>query len=130
MPVTSGERQKGRPSATPWKKMMTHTAIWAIIVNNFTFHYAFYVVMNWLPTYFDQVDIPSVPQKFSGTFSIGCHAASLGIISDTLTYILQFVLTFLITSHKKLLYITVILSLPCVFINSQVYLKLEVFSLC
>lgn len=24
-------------------------------VNNFTFHYAFYVVMNWLPTYFDNV---------------------------------------------------------------------------
>jgi len=24
-------------------------------VNNFTFHYAFYVVMNWLPTYFDKV---------------------------------------------------------------------------
>lgn len=24
-------------------------------VNNFTFHYAFYVVMNWLPTYFDSV---------------------------------------------------------------------------
>lgn len=23
--------------------------------NNFTFHYAFYVVMNWLPTYFDSV---------------------------------------------------------------------------
>ena len=24
-------------------------------MNNFTFHYAFYVVMNWLPTYFDKV---------------------------------------------------------------------------
>lgn len=24
-------------------------------MNNFTFHYAFYVVMNWLPTYFDSV---------------------------------------------------------------------------
>lgn len=30
-------------------------AVWAIVVNNFTFHYAFYVVMNWLPTYFDKV---------------------------------------------------------------------------
>jgi ACS family sodium-dependent inorganic phosphate cotransporter len=25
------------------------------VVNNFTFHYAFYIVMNWLPTYFDKV---------------------------------------------------------------------------
>ena len=28
--------------------------LWAQ-VNNFTFHYAFYVVMNWLPTYFDHM---------------------------------------------------------------------------
>ena len=35
--------------------MLTHPAVWAIVVNNFTFHYTFYVVMNWLPTYFDKV---------------------------------------------------------------------------
>ena len=23
-------------------------AVWAIVINNFTFHYAFYLVMNWL----------------------------------------------------------------------------------
>lgn len=34
---------------------MRHPAVWAIILNNFTFHYAFYVVMIWLPTYFDKV---------------------------------------------------------------------------
>jgi cyanate permease len=34
--------------------MLAHPAVWAIVVNNFTFHYAFYVVMNWLPTYFDK----------------------------------------------------------------------------
>ena len=32
-----------------------YSAVWAIVINNFTFHYAFYVVMNWLPTYFDKV---------------------------------------------------------------------------
>ena len=35
--------------------MLMQPAVWAIIINNFTFHYAFYVVMNWLPTYFDKV---------------------------------------------------------------------------
>lgn len=35
--------------------MLTQPGVWAIIINNFTFHYAFYVVMNWLPTYFDKV---------------------------------------------------------------------------
>ena len=32
--------------------------MWAIVANNFTFHYALYVVMNWLPLYFDQVLSP------------------------------------------------------------------------
>jgi sugar phosphate permease len=47
--------RKGRQATTPWARMLRHPAVWAIVVNNFTFHYAFYVVMNWLPTYFDQV---------------------------------------------------------------------------
>ncbi|CAM6098394.1 unnamed protein product [Calypogeia fissa] len=38
----------------PWKKIMLSWAVWAIVVNNFTFHYTLYVLMNWLPTYFDQ----------------------------------------------------------------------------
>ena len=35
--------------------LFAHPAVWAIVVNNFTFHYALYVVMNWLPLYFEQV---------------------------------------------------------------------------
>ena len=31
------------------------TAVWAIVINNFTFHYAFYILMNWMPTYYDKV---------------------------------------------------------------------------
>ncbi|KAL1291257.1 hypothetical protein AAHE18_20G188200 [Arachis hypogaea] len=37
----------------PWVKIMTNLPVWAIVVNNFTFHYALYVLMNWLPTYFE-----------------------------------------------------------------------------
>lgn len=62
MPTTHGAHSgahsaggKGKPTATPWRRMMLHPAVWAIVINNFTFHYAFYVVMNWLPTYFDKV---------------------------------------------------------------------------
>ena len=57
IPLSAGEAGpgKGRPPAVPWGRMLRSNAVWAIIINNFTFHYAFYVVMNWLPTYFDQV---------------------------------------------------------------------------
>ncbi|XP_048336184.2 probable anion transporter 5 [Ziziphus jujuba] len=38
----------------PWKRILTSLPVWAIVVNNFSFHYALYVLMNWLPTYFAQ----------------------------------------------------------------------------
>ena len=63
MPMSLGEAgrgelgRKGRTPATPWRRILGHPAVWAILVNNFTFHYAFYVVMNWLPTYFDKVSL-------------------------------------------------------------------------
>ena len=65
MPMSLGESgrggsvRKGRTPATPWRRLLGHPAVWAILVNNFTFHYAFYVVMNWLPTYFDKARTPA-----------------------------------------------------------------------
>eukprot|EP00889_Picochlorum_renovo_P003964 jgi/Picre1/30994/NNA_006352.t1 len=50
-----GSTRRRRASKTPWKNILSHPATWSIVINNFTFHYAFYIVMNWLPTYFDKV---------------------------------------------------------------------------
>ncbi|KIY99056.1 hypothetical protein MNEG_8907 [Monoraphidium neglectum] len=47
--------RKGRTAPTPWRRMLRSPAVWAIVANNFAFHYAFYVVMNWMPTYFSAV---------------------------------------------------------------------------
>lgn len=41
-------------TSIPWKSIMLSWSVWAIVVNNFTFHYALYVLMNWLPTYFEK----------------------------------------------------------------------------
>ena len=27
--------------------------LWALVINNFTFHYAFFILMSWLPTLYD-----------------------------------------------------------------------------
>lgn len=42
-----------RTAKIPWKRILLSLPVWAIVVNNFTFHYALYVLMNWLPTYFE-----------------------------------------------------------------------------
>ena len=44
-----------RPSGAPWGRMLRSPAVLAIIVNNFTFHYALYILMNWMPTYFSEL---------------------------------------------------------------------------
>jgi hypothetical protein len=53
-PQQRAPHAKGRPAPTPWGPMLRSPAVWAIVVNNFAFHYAFYLVMNWLPTYFNR----------------------------------------------------------------------------
>lgn len=59
LPVKGNQKMEGgggaaRAAAIPWKKILFSLPVWAIVVNNFTFHYALYVLMNWLPTYFEQ----------------------------------------------------------------------------
>lgn len=67
LPITKLKENKGvlhkvkvenggsvRVSKIPWKRILLSLPVWAIVVNNFTFHYALYVLMNWLPTYFEQ----------------------------------------------------------------------------
>lgn len=55
LPTKGDEETKSatRTPKIPWKRIMLSLPIWAIVVNNFTFHYALYVLMNWLPTYFE-----------------------------------------------------------------------------
>ncbi|KAL3696210.1 hypothetical protein R1sor_010286 [Riccia sorocarpa] len=52
--LLTGEKPKGQGGGIPWKKIMLSWSVQAIVINNFTFHYTLYVLMNWLPTYFDQ----------------------------------------------------------------------------
>jgi ACS family sodium-dependent inorganic phosphate cotransporter len=38
--------------ATPWRRLFTTPAVWAIIVNHFSHNWALYVLLAWLPSYF------------------------------------------------------------------------------
>ncbi|PON89901.1 Major facilitator [Trema orientale] len=53
--IKVGELNRGsNDKGIPWQRIIGSLPVWAIVVNNFTFHYALYVLMNWLPTYFEQ----------------------------------------------------------------------------
>ncbi|EYU20236.1 hypothetical protein ABFS82_01G001900 [Erythranthe guttata] len=51
--IENGVHSTRTTTNIPWKRIMLSLPIWAIVVNNFTFHYGLYVLMNWLPTYFE-----------------------------------------------------------------------------
>ncbi len=66
----------GRPGATPWAAMLRAPAVWAIVVANFSFHYVFFLVMNWLPAYFTHV--------------LHADLATLGVAYKALPYLAMF----------------------------------------
>lgn len=51
-PNQRGSWRTDTSAGIPWGLLMRSPAVWAIVTNNFAFHYATYVLMNWLPTYF------------------------------------------------------------------------------
>lgn len=57
LPIKGSHKNKAestsRTAKIPWRRILLSFPVWAIVVNNFTFHYALYVLMNWLPTYFE-----------------------------------------------------------------------------
>ena len=71
----------GSAAAVPWRALVTAPPVLAIALNNFTFHYSFYVVMNWLPTYFEAL--------------LGVRLADLGSVGKVLPYLAMFVATVL-----------------------------------
>ncbi|XP_042387811.1 probable anion transporter 7 [Zingiber officinale] len=89
-------REKKIPSAgnlrrftkIPWKKIIFNLPIWAIVVNNFTFHYALYVLMNWLPTYFEldlQLSLQDMgSSKMIPYFNMFIFSNTGGILADHL----------------------------------------------
>lgn len=51
--VAGSRVEVGTGGGVPWGVMIQSSAVWAIVANNFAFHYATYVLMNWIPTYFE-----------------------------------------------------------------------------
>lgn len=48
------KRGMSATASIPWGAMLKSPAVWAIVSTNFAFHYAVYVLMNWLPTYYEK----------------------------------------------------------------------------
>mmetsp|Transcript_38375 Transcript_38375/g.95232 ORF Transcript_38375/g.95232 Transcript_38375/m.95232 type:complete len:421 (-) Transcript_38375:292-1554(-) len=77
-----------RAIGVPMGHFVRCPAIWAIIINNFTFHYAFFVLMSWMPTFYHQglgVDPSSFGMLKTIPYLImGCCSNVSGMLADHL----------------------------------------------
>lgn len=53
----------------PWRVMLSHKAVWALIVNHFCNNWTLYLMLAWLPSYFR--DVQGLSVAGSGLFAIG-----------------------------------------------------------
>lgn len=53
----------------PWKLLISHKAVWALVINHFCANWTLYLFLTWLPSYFRDVQHLSVAG--SGLFAIG-----------------------------------------------------------
>lgn len=65
-------RRADGSTGIPWGVLIRSSAVWAIVTSNFAFHYATYVLMNWLPTYFrDHIGVGL--SDMSSWYTVSCR---------------------------------------------------------
>ena len=55
--------------AIPWRRLFSHSAVWALIINHFCSNWTLYLMLAWLPSYFRDVQHLSIAG--SGIFAVG-----------------------------------------------------------
>lgn len=84
----NGAGKRVSSGAVPWGGMLRSPAVWAIIVNNFGYHYLVYVLVSWQPTYFQEaLGVRLAGNKFASAgpyFVMTVCTTAGGLLSDAL----------------------------------------------
>lgn len=74
-PAPAGDRGESSPPAVPWRELLRHRAVWAVLLTTFVTNWTVWFFFAWLPTYF--VKVHGFSLKESGAASA---APSLAMI--------------------------------------------------
>ena len=66
-PVETDTGDQGEP--VPWRRLLSHSAVWALVVNHFCANWSLYLMLAWLPSYFRDAQHLSIGG--SGMFAVG-----------------------------------------------------------
>jgi ACS family sodium-dependent inorganic phosphate cotransporter len=77
---TAGTSSFNVEHAVPWRRLLTHSAVWAIVAAHTCHNYLFYMILTWLPSYLNQ-ELHFDVEK-SGAVALlpylACFACSIG----------------------------------------------------
>lgn len=86
LPIKENKRSSFKTVKIPRKRILFNLPIWAIVINNFTFHYALHVLMSWLPTYFElslQLGLQDMgPSKMMPCLNMFIFSNIGGVVAD------------------------------------------------
>lgn len=66
-PLEAQAGAHGEP--VPWRALLSHSAVWALIINHFCANWTLYLFLAWLPSYFR--DVQGLSIAGSGLFAVG-----------------------------------------------------------
>lgn len=53
--VAASTPPSAAPASIPWKKLLTRAPVWALIVSHFCHNWGTFILLTWMPTYYNQV---------------------------------------------------------------------------
>lgn len=71
---TSVGANKGKTTTIPWKKLLSRKEVWAIIICHFCHNWGTFILLTWMPTYYNQVGLLVCVKDSVG----GCEAGGGG----------------------------------------------------
>ncbi len=65
--LAADAQPSARKTQIPWRRLFGSSAVWALVVNHFCSNWGLYMLLAWLPSYFKDVQKPSITN--AGLFS-------------------------------------------------------------
>ena len=53
--ISASTPPSAAPASIPWKKLLTRAPVWALIVSHFCHNWGTFILLTWMPTYYNQV---------------------------------------------------------------------------
>jgi MFS transporter, ACS family, solute carrier family 17 (sodium-dependent inorganic phosphate cotransporter), other len=54
--ILGGKVEKAPVSSIPWRLILSKAPVWALIISHFCHNWGTFILLTWMPTYYNQVN--------------------------------------------------------------------------